>query len=446
MTIEAVATRSLTAEGTLSRTISLGLIAMIILTGGGCTQLEVRRYPSGIVEGIPYALPKKSFLVAVEYEVKDCSYKSNKLFLDVKKTATTTQLVEPGEQFYIPYSSIRNAFKDTDVTVEAFDNSTLKSISAHVTDKTGPAITALLGGTLRLASLVASPLKPAATATDRFMREQYCNDKVIKTLDEIAALKVGTKTDEITSRIESLRENLKFKQVVKWSPTKDSTTMGSARLERTVYPEHFLNSQIWVTAAGHKALRDDYVKQAIDPNFPIEYLVTHVTIDLSRPIVSDLTFEEVIAGLVVRNPVQGLLRVCDGHCPAQESIVTGVVGAADVTVPQLGDYIVLPLKNRVFQDQKIELILSESGAIQKIGISSKATAAAAAENFNANFDQLKAFRDASEKAKDDARTMAANQSTAVANRTTEVNQALTSCFSAQKALKEAGGVPVGTCQ
>ena len=445
MSNESIALRSLALRFAFRVPLS-AFVATTALTVGGCTQLEVRRYSSGMVEGIPYSLPNKSILVAVEYEVKDCSYKSSKLYLDIKKIATATQLVEPGEQFYIPYSSIRNAFKDTEVTVEAFDNSTLKSISAHVTDKTGPAIAAILGGTLRLAGLSASPPQLAALAPDQFMRAQYCNDKVILALDKIAALKAGAKTDETASRIETLREDLKFKHVVKWSPVKDRDSVGGTRPEKTVYPEHFLASQAWVTAAGHKALRDDYVKNAVDPKFPIESLVTHVTIDLSRPIRNDPLLGDVLPGLVVRNPAQGLLRVCDGHCPTQEGVVTGVVGATDVIVPQLGDYIVLPLKNRIFQDQKIELSLSESGALTKVGITSKATAAAAAESFNANFDQIKAFRDAREKATEDARTAASNQPTTVANKTAAANQALAACFAAQKALKEAGGVPVGTCQ
>lgn len=435
MTNKAVVIRSWAVRSPLLRATLSALFMLTALFVGGCAQIEVRRYSSGLVEGIPYTLPNKTILVAVEYEVKDCSYKSSKLYLDIKKIATSTQLVEPGEQFYIPYSSIRNAFKDTDVTVESFDNSTLKSISAQVTDKAGPAIAAILGGSLRIAGLSASPPKLAANATDQFMREQYCNDKVILTLDKISALKAGAKSDETASRIETLREELKFKQVVKWSPVKDRDSVGGSRLKMTVYPEYFLASQAWVTAAGHKALRDDYIKNAVDPKFPIESLVTHVTIDLSRPIGSDPSLGESLPGLVVRNPAQGLLRVCDGHCPAQEGVVTGVVGATDVIVPQLGDYIVLPLKNRIFQDQKIVLSLSESGALTKVGITSKATANVAAESFNANFDQIKAFREDT-----------SNQSTTVATKTAAANQALTTCFTAQKALKEAGGVPVGTCQ
>jgi hypothetical protein len=65
-------------------------------------------------------------------------------------------ITEAGERFYIPYSSIRNAFKDSDVSIESYDSGTLKSVSATITDKTGPAITGAVSTVLKVAELVAS--------------------------------------------------------------------------------------------------------------------------------------------------------------------------------------------------------------------------------------------------------------------------------------------------
>jgi hypothetical protein len=427
----------------------LPFIAVLAISLSGCTQLKVQSYEGGSVEGIPYALPNKIFLITVEYEVKECAVKSGKLLLDVNKTATATQLVEPGEQFYIPYSSIQNAFKDNDLVVESFDNSTLKSVSAQVTDKTGPAIAAITGGALRLLTLSASPLllatgEPKAKADQR-LRKLYCNERVVSVLDEINSLRKA-KTDESALKIERLRGTLKFKQVVKWMPAKDSSVAGYSKVEKSIYPEYFLNDQTWLTAEGVKVLIEKYSQKAIDPKYPLEQLLTHITIDLFRPIVADPTLPKVLPGLIIRNPTQGLLRICDGHCPVQEGAVDGVVGATDVIVPQLGDYVILPLRNRIFQDQKIELTLSASGALQKVGINSKATAAAAADSFNTNFDKVQTTHDALEKAKEDARAASASQIGTVASNTTKINEALTACFAAQEALKKAGGVPVGTCQ
>jgi hypothetical protein len=81
-----------------------------------------------------------------------------------------------------------------------------------------------------------------------------------------------------------------------------------------------------------------------------------------------------------------------------------------------------------------------------VGINSKATAGAAVENLNSNLDQVKTFRDAREQAKEKARTDAANQSQTLAQKNTAINEAIKSCLDAQKALKDAGGTPVGTCQ
>jgi hypothetical protein len=423
------------------------LVAMLIFING-CAQLKVNQYHGGMVEGIPYALPKKSFLIAVDYEVKECSVKSGKLFLDIKKTAAVTEIVEQGEQFYIPYKSIRNGFKDTDIVVQSYNNSTLKSVSMEVVDKSGPAIVAITGGVLRVLKLSASPPSLVAKGADQKLRNIYCSQGVVGALDEIENLKKAkVKADANALKIENLKGLLRFKQVVKWMPMKDSNPADKSQIGKVIYPGNLLSKQVWLTAAGLDALSRDYRQNAVDQTYPIEPLITHVTIALARPIVTDPTLADELPGLVIRKPNQGLLTVCDGYCPAQESDeVDGIVGTSDVTIPQLGDYVILPLKNRIFQEQKVELALSESGEIQKIGVTSKASSTAAAESFNTNFDQIKTFHDERENAKNDARTAAANQTSTVASNTAKLNQTLTNCFAAQKALKDAGGVPVGTCQ
>jgi hypothetical protein len=65
---------------------------------------------------------------------------------------------------------------------------------------------------------------------------------------------------------------------------------------------------------------------------------------------------------------------------------------------------------------------------------------------NTNLDQIKTYRTAEEEAKEAARTAAANSAKTTAEKATAINQAIASCLGAQKALKEAGGVPVGSCQ
>jgi hypothetical protein len=391
---------------------------------GGCTQLEVRRFTGGVVEGIPYVLPKKAILVTVNYQVDECSVDENgRLKLSVRKTVSASQVVEPGETFYIPYASIRNFFKDNEVTVEAHDSSTLKSITAHSVDKTGPAITSVVALALKAASW-SSNAKAAVSAADQRQKQRgaWCAKEIVDALDAIAALK-QSKAEDAPAKIAEQREALKFKQVVRWVPQK----AGPMSIE--VYPQDLLQDE-----------------SLADANARIPAFISEARLEVARPVIPDASLPDTNAGVVLRYPMMALLRVCERRCPTASGDATGVVGDADIVVPQLGDYFTVPLRNRIFQDQKIELTLSRDGLLEKVGINSKATAQAALENLNTNLDQIKAHRTAQEQAKEAAKTEAANAAKTVAENAQAINQAIANCLAAQKALKEAGGSPVGTCQ
>jgi hypothetical protein len=406
---------------------------------GGCTQLEVRRFTGGVVEGIPYVLPKKAILVTVNYQVDECSVDENgRLKLSVRKTVSASQVVEPGETFYIPYASIRNFFKDNEVTVEAHDSSTLKSITAHSVDKTGPAITSVVALALKAASW-SSNAKAAVSAADQRQKQRgaWCAKEIVDALDAIAALK-QSKAEDAPAKIAEQREALKFKQVVRWVPQK----AGPMSIE--VYPQDLLQDK-WLTKEGLSALRVGHESLA-DANARIPAFISEARLEVARPVIPDASLPDTNAGVVLRYPMMALLRVCERRCPTASGDATGVVGDADIVVPQLGDYFTVPLRNRIFQDQKIELTLSRDGLLEKVGINSKATAQAALENLNTNLDQIKAHRTAQEQAKEAAKTEAANAAKTVAENAQAINQAIANCLAAQKALKEAGGSPVGTCQ
>src|ERR1700680_769192 len=117
---------------------------------GGCTELEVRRAPPGPIEGIPYTLPKKTFVVTVSYELKGCTDGTPQPQVKASKLVNVvpTTLPDENERFYIPYTSLRNWFKDTNITIESFDNQTLKTVTSIVSDKTGDAITSVVSSAL----------------------------------------------------------------------------------------------------------------------------------------------------------------------------------------------------------------------------------------------------------------------------------------------------------
>ncbi|CAN7751032.1 hypothetical protein LJR175_006738 [Variovorax sp. LjRoot175] len=447
-----------------------GLIALV----SSCTQLEVRRNTGGLIEGIPYALPQKSFLLTVDYEVRRCDVTAGRLLLEVRTTAALTAFTEPGERFYIPYASVHNLLKDTDVTVEGYDNGTVKSVSATITDKTGPAITASIGTVLRLGAL-GSGAPPIATATERKsdaeVRNFWCAKDVREALDEIASLEAKLKQQEVknggagkklkappeapvaaaggvpdpSTRLEELRTALRFRQAHKWTPSKAVQPSGARQLSFTVGPDEWLKSGRWINSEAYDAIKKQIAADTRAQS-KFERLHAQVVIDLDRPLQEDPTLVEPLPGYVLRSPSSGSVRLCEGLCPKDSASLEGVVSVSQQILPQMGEYVLLPLKNRLFEKQTLAVSLSAEGTLQKVGVTSTASAAAGLENLNANLDAIKAAQDARDKANEAARSAASSQTATAAKKVTDTNQAVAACLAAQQAVIAAKGRPTGICQ
>jgi hypothetical protein len=445
----------------------LKAIALVVCTAGvaaGCTEIEVHKHTGGNITGIPYTLPEKSFFISVEYQVTKCDVSSEGdiLLFDVSKTVTATPTVRAGERFYIPYASLRNSFKDTDVTIESFDNSTLKSVSATIEDKSGPAITAAVGTVLRVAALTSSvPLAVSAVPLTKG-RDKYCNSEIIAALDTVAAGKdapaapateaqekpalaakakkaataakpVNTSTTAVTAdMVKRANDVLRSKVVVQWTPDKRSMAPGAKRTGVRVYPTDLLAR--WLTKEGAAKL-----------NAPPK-LFTEAILELDAPMVADTALGATAPGLILRQPAHGVLRVCDGLCRDNSIDASDVISATDHVVPQLGDYLIVPLKNRMFEKQTLAVTMSEDGALQKIGLHTLPSAAAALENLNTNLDAIKKDKDERKKEKEAALAAAESSSGEALKKTKEANDAVTACLEAQKKLLDLHGQPIGTCQ
>jgi hypothetical protein len=448
------------SSGAVGETVKKVLGMLVLVSGGliGCTDLEVKRLGHGVTEGIPYYLPKKSFLVSAEYVLNQCDLDTASppnLTFRITKTITIVPLVEPdeNEKFYIPYSSLRNAFKDTDITVENYDNLTLKSVNATVTDKTGETITALIGTSLRVASLAGGVNLLGRAKSVAPQREDYCGVEAITRLDEYARLSAlaaaGAKAPaDLAAQVDAARAALAFKQVLHWTPTKPKGELAQTRFETTLYPSALVGPKRWITQDGIEALKARKDGETlVDKEGHIQALVTHIALDTLEAVSGDSGPEFFPNGFRLRNPVLGVLRACDVHCSTESSgDANNVLIAAEYAVPQLGDYIVMPLKNRVFEAQTLVITLSADGVITKMGLKSNATALAAATSVNADLDAIQKAKDARDKAKADAMQSALSKSKNDANQVKDENDAIAECRKAQAAVISAGGTPVGTCQ
>jgi len=428
------------------RTRELGFgVALAILTGG-CSQIEVKRHPTGMVEGLPYSLPNRVILVTTDYELTECSVAGKNVIVKIEKSLTATSSIEPGERFYVPYSSIRNPFKAVDLTVESYGNASLKGFTAKITDKTSETIAAVVGTAARIATWsIAAPTPAGAGAAPLLKREDACNKDAIVALDGIARITAKSpKTEADLKEIEALRKQLQKKIVTRWVLAK-AVFAGSAVGSLAVYPSALMASGEWVTKFGVDTVLGLQAVANGDKE-QIEHLKSEVKLSLDRQVIADPELRSSFPGVVVREPVLGLLQLCADKCPVASGDITGMVGTTRIVIPQLGDYVVLPLRNGPFQDGTVDIGLSEEGGLAKIGIVTNAAANTGFSSANATLDSIKATREARDAAREAERTKAEGAADEATNKVTAKNQAVAACFAAQNAVKGVGGISSGACQ
>ncbi|MCA8283980.1 hypothetical protein LGN21_30805 [Burkholderia cepacia] len=445
-----------------------------------CTSVYSVKRPddSSPIYGIPYSLPQKIYIVSAKYTITQCELlKNGSLHIQVNKQITITSETQPdpSERYYIPYSSLRNFFKDTDLTVENFDNSTLKSINATIADKTGPTITALVGTALRVASLAGGVTLTNAGAPPT--TQDMCKADVLKALNAQAksqaqgsgktkgaakpATASATDTASATQAASAPDSNspTTFSTVFVWRPQlSDTPDPKHPEISGHFYPRRILDR--WLTPRGYKALnnrdqnedtieipagQDDVIVKSLRTELRIDPVVVQKKVNIDSASTQ---------GIILREPAYGLLQACDEACPnpmpgGSESSgysTHGVFHVSEETVPQLGSYVILPLRNRMFETQTATIALSSDGAINKLGLKSNATLPDAASTANTDLDALQKARDARAKARTDAAAAEANAAQDAAKKVTNDNKAISECLSAQKAVRDANGTVVGKCQ
>ena len=162
------------------------------------------------------------------------------------------------------------------------------------------------------------------------------------------------------------------------------------------------------------------------------------------PAAGDLT-QERPDGIVIRDPAQGVLRLCRGACSPSDQELHDVSGEiappVAVAVGQFGRMFVFHLKNRLFENSTFAIALAADGSISSVGNHTAGTLAAG----------LGTLGDAGTAAV----TNTAAYNTALAARNTNalngaaltgtLNKDLADCITNQELARKAGAVPIGTC-
>jgi hypothetical protein len=420
-----------------------------------CTNLQVHKIDSAAqtpleAGSIPYALPKKTFIVSATYVLNACETvidsKGATLVMDVETTIAVVPVNEVDEQerYYIPYAQLRSFFKEINYTVESHANQTLKAFNANITDQAGPILTAAIGTAIKILALGQAGGEKET---------EYCDTNTATALAAVAASKKTFKatpkpSDAITAEqvkaiAKHTSETLTSKLVLTWTPQLSD-------LKPWIAGRSAATTELRPGPAIGKWLSDDG-KTWLAANagrIPATSIVidmptwAHARLDTAAVNAGSGPLSSVIEGLVVREPAVGTLRVCKGRCPMpQDGIVSvnDVLFVSSVAVPQLGRKLVLPVRNAFLQTSVLDVAMSEDGAITKLGVKNGSTAAATIGALGGNADAARTTVEAQEKAK-------AAALTAAENKARDDNKRLADCLVAQETILKHGGVPTGPCQ
>jgi hypothetical protein len=443
------------------------LVGIASLAGlSACADLKVYQvgeaHQAGEPGSLAYALPKKSFLLSATYVLKNCQTVDDAqqpliLEADVSINLVASNEVDESQRYYIPYSSLRSAFKEMNFTVESYPNQTLKSFNATVNDQASAILTAAFGTAIKLAVL-------AKVAAEAAPKTELCDKAAILDLKSVAAMRdrlaklakqskpgggklpakpakpapdpepqpdIDMEITQLQAKIGAIvAAKMTTKVLLAWSPTPSELTqlLGQRRMATKSLPRA-VGVQKWLSPAGRKWLSSN---QDAGQDLVIAIDVPAWATGSAADAVGTTAL---IDGFVVRDPALGNVRVCKGACPVPQdglSTVDNVLFAATVAMPQFGRKLLLPLHNNFAQNSVLDVSLSEDGVITKLGVKSASTLAQPLKDVGTSFDALA-------KAKSDAQT-------AEKNKARDDNKVLSDCLEAQKTIIKDGGTPIGSCQ
>ncbi|WP_143787639.1 hypothetical protein [Paraburkholderia phenazinium] len=454
-----------------------------------CTELRVDPLPAGsepTTGDFVYSLPRTTLQITGSITLNSCTafnidgkgaYEPG---WDISETVTVTPIYEadPDAQYQVPYDTLRSLWKETSVTITSAGNKTITGLNGVVNDQVGSAVLAaglaavqIVGGLGVVSVPTAAAEKLAAveknTTAHLAKAPAYCSPSVTAALDRInqdmekihsdAIADAKQKSTVANPEITSLQSEIARLQAetfltrrfsVVWSPSFTDSQIATAT--KTIIsqslPLYGTYIQDWLSDDGKKWLADNSKSSkalALTSPVIIQVELNTWTMGPQPP----ATPQTQTTSLVLRDPALGTLRACRGSCvssaPATLTEVTG-----DLTTPvtlafgQFGRSLVLPLKNQVFENSSLALLVNADGSLSSQGNHSTptlATGLGTAGQIGTTIGTNQTNRNTSITAQN---TAEATNASAVDT----ANKTLADCLSEQQAVRAAGGTPIGVCQ
>jgi len=351
----------------------LWMFAVFAVTGfTGCTtQLTSQRSISTVPSSaFGYFLPREVYSITVTYQLVSCpDFPTilNKINAPViKQTAVVTpiDIADSAQHFHITYSTMDSDWKNTAFQAALYPNQTLKSVGVSIASQAGQVASNLVSGGLAIAKLAAAAPAGALTCR-REITEQFKTQQILAA--QLSAFSVDADPKKpgkplIASGDRSAAADIATRLTI---PTITQTFVFN--------PQAITDSKTFVARSDDfsKWFSGNYLQSPLD-----ELLAT--TVVIAPPLVTAKsattppTNEDQILGVVYRDPIPVLVRVCAGNgkepsgaCNTDlfpsDSALANIIGSQFVSVPQFGPFIVMPLKNTSFDNNNLAIAFASNG-------------------------------------------------------------------------------------
>lgn len=434
--------------------ISRFCVALSCAVFAGCaTQIKVEPItdPRAIGAGIVYFLPVAEYEVTLTRQLTRCDSadagdprKDLRVAVKITATLTTRYVQDPQKAFLLQYDALSGPTKTTDVSVDLYENGTLKSINAEAVDETRQIFANVVSG---VSSLALSSAGLTISRARGEKPEEICPAVVRSAMstfdksenliasreDEIAGLKTDIQDNlQDPKRLKELRAALAKAEAELTAQLKQRKSTLDRLVDTQVYvfrpvrskqvfplePSDALKSK-WFTAYALGRKVDAAAAAAVAaeggpvaPPAP----ATAATVAAEGGQVAPSTLEPQNVTLCpsnlsdvpcrpihFRQPAAGLIRICKGDAcydaggnPVADA-QTLLVAAS--SVPQLGVESTLLIRNGPFENNSLKVTFLPSGGLEKFQMKTKASATEATAAFKETAEAVAKYR--SEKRNED---------------------------------------------
>lgn len=389
--------------------------------------------------GVVYYLPARAFNIQTNFIIKECTAKGRSITLPSKLNATvSSNLVADTEQRYvIPYEQLNRVTKVTDIDIKSWETGALKSINSTIDDRTMETATAVFSGIADIGIAAATrasgtvlygytddrspkPCEPFKEKLDRLKelkldltkafgdREALIsNDEEVRSRERAVAearsilieARNGGSEADIGRAERTLGEALKKLDKAEQNQSQSQVSKNVANLQTAIAKLEkeltFSKTTVWVPTGKKLSVETDITisKDEIARRFGLPSSVdqkpvtaqAQVTLAGGQHGIEQPDIKETVDGIVYRQPVLAKLQVCLDTC---SSGFENVLIDETYTLPQFGDFAVLPLNNKVFDNNEIQVSFRNDGMLESLKYMAKSRSERAAKGFQSIAEQL----------------------------------------------------------